>query len=103
MTWIWKDLRHAARLLVRRPGSSAAAILAFALGIGPFTAQYSVVHRGLQGLPFKQADRLIHLERNNLSEGITLEVFGRLVDGASMDRADPNKLHPVVERLGDVT
>lgn len=70
MTWIWKDLRHGARLLARKPGSSAAAVLAFALGIGLTTAQFSVVRGGLQGLPFEAAERLIHLERNNLSQGI---------------------------------
>ncbi|HUA59305.1 MAG TPA: ABC transporter permease, partial [Verrucomicrobiae bacterium] len=40
----WTDVRHGARIFLRAPGFSAAAVCLFALGIGGNTAIYSVVH-----------------------------------------------------------
>src|SRR4029077_2616324 len=53
------DVRYALRLLIKRPGFSAVAILTLALGIGATTAIFTVVHAILLSpLPFPDADRL---------------------------------------------
>ena len=53
------DVRFALRLLVKRPGFAAVAILTLALGIGATTAIFTVVHAILLSpLPFPDADRL---------------------------------------------
>jgi predicted permease len=63
-------LRTSIRSLRRSPGLTIVSVLALALGIGLTTAMYSIVHGALRDLPVEQADRLLHLERNNPSEGI---------------------------------
>src|SRR2546422_10641733 len=53
------DARYAVRLLIKRPGFSAVAILTLALGIGATTAIFTVVNAVLLSpLPFRDADRL---------------------------------------------
>jgi putative ABC transport system permease protein len=55
-----RDLRYAARGLVRSPTFTIAALFAIALGTGASTAVFSVVDRILfRSLPYQQADRLV--------------------------------------------
>ena len=70
MAELLHSLRFSARTLRRNPGLTAIAILALTLGIGLTTAMYSIVQGALKTLPFEDADRLLHLERNRPSEGI---------------------------------
>ena len=50
--WL-QDLRYGARMIVKRPGTSAIAIVALALGIGLTTTMFSIVQGViLRGLPF---------------------------------------------------
>jgi macrolide transport system ATP-binding/permease protein len=64
---LWRDIRHAARLLVRDRVFSAVAIVTLALGIGPNTAVFSTVHallfRPLPGVV--KPDRLVQVYRSH--------------------------------------
>ncbi len=65
------DLRYAGRGLLKSPGVTAIAIVALALGIGLTTVMFSIVYGALhRGLPFEGAERIMHLERANPTEGI---------------------------------
>lgn len=65
------DLKYAGRGLSRSPGVSAIAVIALALGIGLTTVMFSIVYGALhRGLPFEGAERIMHLERANPSQGI---------------------------------
>lgn len=62
MSGLWGDIKLAARMLVKRPGFTAVAVITLALGIGANTAIFSVVN-GLmfRPLPVPEAERLVAL------------------------------------------
>ena len=70
MSHLLRDLRISTRSLARQPAMALLAVLAFSLGIGLVTTMFSIVDGGLRDLPFERADRLMHLERNNLARDI---------------------------------
>ncbi|MFY9937106.1 MAG: ABC transporter permease [Silvibacterium sp.] len=75
-TWSWnrvelvlRDLRIAARTLLRTPGFAAIAILVMALGIGANIALFTVVRSVLlKPLPFRDPDRLVRLYEHSADD-----------------------------------
>jgi len=58
------DFRYAVRMLVKHPGLAAISIIALALGLGLTTTMWSITYGGiLRGLPFEEAENLVHMER----------------------------------------
>jgi putative ABC transport system permease protein len=63
--WLFRDLRFAARFLLRRPGFTTVALLTLAVGIGANTAVFSLLHTVLfDPLPFGNAEELVYVEGN---------------------------------------
>src|SRR5579883_269869 len=67
---LWRDLRHARRLLANQPGFAAAAILTLALGIGANTAIFSLTNALLlRLLPVRHADRIVRVSCTGIPAG----------------------------------
>ncbi len=86
------DLRLAFRMMVGRPGMSALAIVALALGIGLTTIMFSIVNGViLRGLPFADSDRIYHFGRlnvaNNNDDGDEAATLHDYVDWAARQRS----------------
>ena len=59
MTGVWKDVRHAARVLGKSPGFTFVVVLSLALGIGANTAIFTIVNAYfLRPMPVDAPDRL---------------------------------------------
>jgi len=70
MEALWRDLHYSARMLLKRRGFVAVAVITLALGIGANTAIFSLV-RGvlLRPLPFSESERLIGIRESKVGEG----------------------------------
>ena len=63
-------MRYAFRTLAKNPGFAAVAILAIALGVGPNSAVFSIIHSVLlQPLPVGDPDRLVIIWETNQAHG----------------------------------
>jgi putative ABC transport system permease protein len=75
------DLRAAARALVTRPALTAVAVLTLALGVGANTALFSVVHAVLlRPLPFREAERLVHVTSRVVDSDFDMTSGGDYLD-----------------------
>lgn len=62
MSTVFRDLRFGVRMLLKRPGTSALAVVAVALGIGLTTTMFSIVNAAfLRGLPFEEGRRILYV------------------------------------------
>ncbi|CAN5637788.1 ABC transporter permease [soil metagenome] len=65
-----QDLRHGARLMLRRPGLALVSILTLSVGIGLTAFMFSLVKGTiLTGLPFEDADRVVAVTRTDIVQG----------------------------------
>ena len=95
MDSLLRDLRFGIRMLLKRPGLSAAVIVTFGLGIGLTTTVFSLVNGTfLKGLPFERADRIVLLGRTNPSRNVEFAA----IDGH--DIADFRSQQTTLEALG---
>ena len=73
MDVVWKNLVYSVRMLLKKPGLTAIAIIAMGLGIGANTAIFSVVNTVLlQPLPYEKPEQLVMLateQRNQALDG----------------------------------
>ncbi|HJS22858.1 MAG TPA: ABC transporter permease [Pyrinomonadaceae bacterium] len=73
MDVVWKNLVYSVRMLLKKPGLTAIAIIAMGLGIGANTAIFSVVNTVLlQPLPYEKPEQLVRLaseQRNQSLDG----------------------------------
>jgi predicted permease len=70
MRAVLRDIRYGARSLRKSRGLAAVAVLALTLGIGLTTTMFSIVYGALiKGMPFPDPDRLVSVQRQNLSRG----------------------------------
>jgi predicted permease len=78
MRTLLQDIRYALRLFRRSPGFVLTAVLSLALGIGATTIIFSVVYAILlDPYPYKDADRMVHVElRDKSGRGPLLLVNG---------------------------
>jgi len=76
MRTFFQDVRFGIRTLLRKPGFTAAAVIALALGIGANTAIFSVVNGILlRPLPYPQQDRIMMIFEQNPQQNRTRGPF----------------------------
>jgi putative ABC transport system permease protein len=69
---IWREISFSLRMLGRKPGQTAVAVLALGLGIGLTTAAFSIIYGIMyRGQPFPGFERVYAVDRQNPSRNLT--------------------------------
>ena len=81
---IWKDLRYGVRMLLKKPGFTAIAVITLAVGIGASTAIFSAVNPILfESLPYRDAGQIVTIADDfgttDSSIGVTFGTYHELV------------------------
>ncbi|MBO0858399.1 MAG: hypothetical protein J2P21_08040 [Chloracidobacterium sp.] len=62
MSALWQDLRYGARILLKKPGFTAIAVLTLSLGIGANAAIFTLIDRAfLRPFPIAEPERMVAL------------------------------------------
>lgn len=78
---LWRDLLHGLRVLVKRPGFTAMAVLTLGLGIGANSAIFSFVDAWMiKPLPYPEADRLMAFLADNKKSGVSYDQVSSTAD-----------------------
>jgi predicted permease len=85
---LWQDLRFAARMLRKKPGFTAAAVLTLALGMGATTAIFSVVNGVLlRALPYKDPGQIVVMHETTPSVGQVAVSYPNFADWRQQSKA----------------
>lgn len=81
---VWNDLRYGLRMLLKRPGFTAIAVITLALGIGASTAIFSAVNPILfESLPYPDAGQIVTISDDfgttDSSVGMTFGTYRELI------------------------
>lgn len=100
---MFRDLRHAVRVLLKAKGWSAVVLLSLALGIGANTALFSAVNGLLfKTIPVTDPHTLVRLRwagPNDMLRDVL--AYGFTADTAGGERASASFSYPMFERLRD--
>src|SRR4029434_2449524 len=83
METLWHDVRYGVRILLKKPGFTAIAVITLALGIGANTMIFSVVNSLLLNpLPFTESSSLVSLRERHANDtgNVTYASFHDLGD-----------------------
>src|SRR5215213_629117 len=85
MQTMWQDLRYGVRMLLKKPGFTAIAVITLALGIGASTAIFSAVNPILfESLPYPDAGQIVTISDDfgttEFSVGVTFGTYHELVE-----------------------